>query len=201
MRTIASGTPAHTQESPRFTPGPWHARSDRCIVSGGRVIGETYEFPDDLEEADANERLIIAAPALYAALAEIVEDDDNQTLPGFKTIERARQALRLVREGAVRVQGKSDERPLHVLDFPSKAVRVYAISPGADLFDVRTLLEARISQLESLLTVPYGECGPSFRGLNDDLQDSFMWTCSYLASEVRALHDVVGEMQREGGAK
>lgn len=179
MHTTASGTPAHTQESPRFTPD---------------------EFPADLEGADAKERLITAAPALYAALAEIVEDDDNQTLPGFKTIERARAALRLVREGAgIRVKGKSDERPLHVLDFPSKAVRVYAISPDADLFDVRTLLEARISQLESLLMVPYGECGPSFRGLNDDLQDSFMWTCSYLASEVRALHDVVGQMQREGG--
>lgn len=195
-------TPAHTQESPRFTPGPWGVRGDRCIVSGARVIGETYEFPDDLEEADANERLVAAAPALYAALAEIVEDDDNQTLPGPKTIEQARQALTLVREGGgIRAQGKSGDRPLHVLDFPSKAVRVYAIAPDACLLDVRILLEARIAQLESLLMVTYGEGGEAFRGLNDDLQDGFMWACSYLASEVRALHDVVEQMQREGGAK
>lgn len=96
---------------------------------------------------------------------------------------------------------KSSVRSLRVLDFPSKAVRVYAIAPDADLFDVRTLLEARIGQLESLLMVTYGEGGEAFRAMNADLQDGFMWACSYLASEVRALHSAVGQMQAEGGRK
>ncbi len=102
MRTTASGTHAHTTESPRFTPGPWRSIGQRLIVtSQGAGLPVCNVLPGGVgpEKAGANERLIAAAPDLFAALAEIVEDYDNHTQPGPKTIGAARAALALALEG------------------------------------------------------------------------------------------------------
>lgn len=73
MRNTASGTPAHTQSTlpPSFTPGPWRAIGHRRIVTtvGACLpICEVWSGGVGIDQADANERLIAAAPELYQAL-------------------------------------------------------------------------------------------------------------------------------------
>lgn len=47
----------------------------------------------------------------------------------------------------------------------------------------------QIMKLHSMLCMTYGEAGESFRGLHDDLQETYMWTCCDHAAELKqALH-------------
>jgi hypothetical protein len=55
----------------KHTPGPWAVGSHRSIQSSSGTICETYSHMG-VDEADANERLIAAAPELLAALNAIV---------------------------------------------------------------------------------------------------------------------------------
>ena len=75
MRHTASGTHAHAHSaptlSPSFTPGPWRAIGHRQIVGNtpaGLPVCEVLSGAVGIEQADANERLIAAAPDLYHAL-------------------------------------------------------------------------------------------------------------------------------------
>lgn len=68
---------------------------------------------------------------------------------------------------------------------------VYVISPKATRFDVGSLLEEKLAQLDALLAVTYGEQGTSFRMHNESLQDNYMWCCSRLATEIRELYNVL----------
>lgn len=63
-----------------FTPGPWFAVaaadgatyiSDSTAIIGGRVIA-ALDNPDDEDESNAN--LIAAAPELYEALTDLVDN-------------------------------------------------------------------------------------------------------------------------------
>ena len=60
--------------APAFTPAPWRRVGHRTIAAGSgpdRVtICELYSW-GDCTEADANEALIEAAPALYTAATEV----------------------------------------------------------------------------------------------------------------------------------
>lgn len=78
-----------------------------------------------------------------------------------------------------------------VLDCPSKHMRVLAISPGASRFDVSTLIEGKLTQLESMLSVAYGEAGESFRNLDDEIQDNYLWAVASMAQEARALYQTL----------
>jgi hypothetical protein len=68
---------------------------------------------------------------------------------------------------------------------------VYAIKEGATRFEVGSLLEEKLAQLDALLAVTYGEQGTSFRMHNESLQDNYMWCCSRLATEIRELYSVL----------
>jgi hypothetical protein len=61
--------------APAFTPAPWRRIGHRTIAAdrGGRLVAicEVFSGAGPLEEADANEALIAAAPALYLAAAEV----------------------------------------------------------------------------------------------------------------------------------
>lgn len=61
--------------APAFTAGPWRRVGHRTIAAdrGGRLVTicEVFSGAGPLEEADANEALIAAAPALYLAAAEV----------------------------------------------------------------------------------------------------------------------------------
>jgi len=57
--------------APAFTPGPWHEHSHRQIGPSRGIVCEVWsaigETSDDaIAQADANCRLIAAAPELYA---------------------------------------------------------------------------------------------------------------------------------------
>jgi hypothetical protein len=53
-----------------------------------------------------------------------------------------------------------------------------------DLIDKVT---AAAAQLDALLACTYGQNGESFRDNNDEIQDSYMWACSDIASNIKAL--------------
>lgn len=105
MRTTASGTPAHTPESPRFTPGPWHEHSHRQIGPDAGIVCEVWSAlgwgDTAIHEADANVLLIAAAPELFAALQSALVVVAGCNADGaFDDQERAaRAALKLALEG------------------------------------------------------------------------------------------------------
>ena len=53
-------------------------------------------------------------------------------------------------------------------------------------------------RLHALLAMTYGCQGDSFRAMNDDLQDRFLWQCAEMANEVMAGLEAMatGEMAR-----
>jgi hypothetical protein len=72
---------------------------------------------------------------------------------------------------------------------------VYEIS-GSKM-DITDQIACRIQQLEAMLAMTFGESGESFRNMNDDLQDNFMWSCSSAIKEIRQLLDLL--LQEESG--
>lgn len=77
MRTTASGTrdlaPTVPTRTPSFTPGPWHEHSHRQIGPGEGIVCEVWSAlgwgDTAIQQADANVRLIAAAPELHQACA------------------------------------------------------------------------------------------------------------------------------------
>lgn len=100
---------------PAFTPGPWEAnRCGEACPNRWNVIAELGENERGIrlirtidqvldycgaDEAEANARLIAAAPRLYEALSDLMENPDFDTAIGGnpemveQLIERARAAL------------------------------------------------------------------------------------------------------------
>lgn len=66
---------------------------------------------------------------------------------------------------------------------------VYEIA--GDKMVISDQIACRIQQLEGMLAMTFGESGESFRNMNDDLQDSFMWSCSSAIKEIRQLWDLL----------
>lgn len=65
------------------------------------------------------------------------------------------------------------------------------IRPDAKDDDVKHLLAAKLVHLEAMLVATYGCNGEEFRCWNEALQDNFMWACAEIASECRAILDVL----------
>jgi hypothetical protein len=49
------------------------------------------------------------------------------------------------------------------------------------------VLTQKLAQLEAVLAMSYGDAGESFRNMNDDLQDNYLWSCGTLARECKEL--------------
>jgi len=49
------------------------------------------------------------------------------------------------------------------------------------------VLTQKLAQLEAVLAMTYGDAGESFRNMNDDLQDNYLWSCGTLARECKEL--------------
>lgn len=56
----------------KHTPGPWHEGSHRSIESQSGTLCEVYSHMG-IAEADANQKLIAAAPDLLASLREALK--------------------------------------------------------------------------------------------------------------------------------
>lgn len=71
-----ANSPAAVPPAPTFIPGPWWADRRSILAGYGaslRCLAEVFSgAADSLEQADANCRLIAAAPDLLAALRELL---------------------------------------------------------------------------------------------------------------------------------
>lgn len=68
--------------------------------------------------------------------------------------------------------------------------RACLVGQSSQLDDVDKLC-ALSTQLSALLRMIYGEGGEAFRNKSDALQDSFLWACGDMASEIARLVDAV----------
>ena len=109
MRNTASGTralaPMSPTLSPSFTPGPWHEHSHRQIGPDAGIVCEVWSAigwgDAAIQEADANVRLIAAAPELYQALAAVLHDcEDGLALIRPRTRGLIRAVMAKVEGGA-----------------------------------------------------------------------------------------------------
>lgn len=64
-----------------------------------------------------------------------------------------------------------------------------AESTVSDTLDRLDSLQQKLAQLDAMLHMAYGNAGEAFRGMNDDLQDKYIWACSTLAGECHQLAD------------
>lgn len=58
-----------------------------------------------------------------------------------------------------------------------------------DTLDRLDSLQRKLAQLDAMLHMAYGHAGDTFRGMNDDLQDKYIWACSTLVGECSQLAD------------
>jgi len=72
---------------------------------------------------------------------------------------------------------------------------VYAIKEGVTLCEVGSLLDEKLLQLDALLGVTYGEQGTSFRMQSEHLQDSYLWCCSRMATEIHELYNLLWSLR------
>ena len=86
---------------PAHTPGPWHVDSKRGIAAAPDPhfwLAEVYSGGVGVKVADANGRLIAAAPELLAALQDLSDavatDRAADTIPGlYQYVIKARAAI------------------------------------------------------------------------------------------------------------
>lgn len=87
-----ANTPAAVPSAPTFTLGPWRADRRAILTSDLRCIAVVYSGAcDSLEEANATEALIAAAPDLLAALKDLIDTGEGsadaraaQAFPGAR---------------------------------------------------------------------------------------------------------------------
>ena len=80
----------------------------------------------------------------------------------------------------------------------SKQTSVFTAVPGlyeikGKRMAIRDQINCRMAQLKAMLAMTYGEPGETFRNINDDLQDNFMWSCAMAIKEIRQLLDLLGQ--------
>ena len=90
----------------KHTPAPWIENACEVQAPDGTPICEVFSRPDDsgvnypyAPEADANSRLICAAPDLLAALERIALE--GCTRDGYFSVQIAREAIAIAKGGAV----------------------------------------------------------------------------------------------------
>lgn len=69
------------REATKHTPGPWALDDDGFVYGEGFIVSDPHSSPEiDLDEREANARLIAAAPELLAALEWALDDPDSEIL-------------------------------------------------------------------------------------------------------------------------
>ena len=87
---------------PKFTPGPWRKSFTTVDCGRGRYINQIWWKQKDLAEAEANARLIAAAPEMLNLLetfVEITETNDVVPIEFFEHASRVKKILRKARGG------------------------------------------------------------------------------------------------------
>lgn len=80
----------------KWTPGPWRIDGSLAIYSADdSFIADVTYLTDEKEQANAN--LIAAAPELYEALNDLLNEAINGTVPLLAQIEKVSKVLRKAR--------------------------------------------------------------------------------------------------------
>ncbi len=65
---------------------------------------------------------------------------------------------------------------------------LYQLAPDVTMLKLRDALDGRFALLTSMLVMTCGENGESFRGCNDEIQDSYLFGAEALAREIHELY-------------
>jgi len=78
------------------------------------------------------------------------------------------------------------------LAFPAPASPVYQFADNVDTLALTDQLTARQAQLQALLAMTHGNAGDTFRRMNADQQEHYLWACAMIADEARELTQAIG---------
>ncbi|WP_079433285.1 hypothetical protein [Zoogloea sp. LCSB751] len=77
------------------------------------------------------------------------------------------------------------------LAFPAPASPVYQFADNVDNLALTDQLTARQAQLQALLAMTHGNAGDTFRRMNVDQQEHYLWACAMIADEARELTNAI----------
>lgn len=105
LAALDAGRSTRTKPPTSYTPGPWHEHSHRQIGPDEGIVAEVWSAigwgDAAIQQADANVRLIAAAPELHQALRAILADNRlGLGLVRPRTMKLIRAALAKVEGGA-----------------------------------------------------------------------------------------------------
>lgn len=59
--------------------------------------------------------------------------------------------------------------------------------------DAQSSADILVAKLHALMMMTYGEAGESFRSMNDELQDNYMWACAGMVTDLK---ETIAEISR-----
>ena len=68
---------------------------------------------------------------------------------------------------------------------------IYIFREGTTRADVRNYLDMRHAQLSAMLSLVIGDGTEALNSLNDEARSNYMWLCSTIADECKALSDAL----------
>lgn len=145
-----------TTATPRFTPGPWRRRSHRQIVAPGDLpLCEAFSGSVGIEQADANEHLIAAAPDMFVALhAALVALTGSGTDPAHSV------ELRIIRNTLARALGISADRWTPALFLVDKRVMILPdVRSEADAMQAAETAASARNDVEWIAARPANKAG------------------------------------------
>lgn len=73
------------------------------------------------------------------------------------------------------------------IDFAAPASPFYRLHEDVTTGDIHDQLEARLSQLDAMLTMTRGSGFETFNNWSDPIKENYLWACSMLAAECKEL--------------
>lgn len=83
------------------------------------------------------------------------------------------------------------------MNFPAPAGSLYVIASSADTLALIDQQSARLAQLQALLAMTRGNAGETFRRMNAEYQEHYLWACGMIADEARELTELI-QARRHG---
>jgi hypothetical protein len=81
----------------------------------------------------------------------------------------------------------SDKEQPRAMTFSCVGESLYQLRPEASQLDILCQLQARLSQLDAMLTHVTGNGSETFQNWNDRLQDNYLWGCRMITNECKDL--------------
>ncbi len=78
-----------------------------------------------------------------------------------------------------------------VISFPASITPIYQLRGNATNAMIQDHLDARLSQLEAMLTMSHGNGFATFDSWSDEIKDNYLWGCAMLATECKELASII----------